>query len=39
MSFMGWADTGMAKRYQHVTVQVRKDVATGLEGLLWQRQA
>lgn len=27
MSIMGWSDSGMAKRYQHLTAQVRRDVA------------
>jgi integrase len=36
MSVMGWADTGMAKRYQHVTGQVRRDVAEQLDCLLWR---
>ena len=36
MSLMGWADPGMAKRYQHVTAQVRRDVATRLDDLLWR---
>jgi integrase len=35
MSLMGWADTGMAKRYQHVTDQVRLDIAGRVGGLLW----
>jgi integrase len=35
MSLMGWADTGMAKRYQHVTNHVRQDVALRIDGLLW----
>lgn len=35
MSLMGWADTGMAKRCQHVTGQVRRDVARRVGGLLW----
>ena len=39
MSLMGWADTGMARRYQHVTQGVREDVAAKLDHLLWQQQA
>jgi integrase len=35
MSLMGWADTGMAKRYQHVTGQIRRDVAQQVDGMLW----
>jgi hypothetical protein len=33
---MGWADTGMAKRYQHVTIRVRRDVAERVGNLLWR---
>jgi integrase len=39
MSIMGWSDSGMAKRYQHLTAQVRRDVATRVGGLLWQLPA
>jgi integrase len=35
MALMGWADTGMAKRYQHVTSRVRRDIARQVGGLLW----
>jgi hypothetical protein len=27
MGIMGWSDSGMARRYQHVTAQVRRDIA------------
>jgi integrase len=36
MGIMGWSDSGMTKRYQHLTAQVRRDVATRVGGLLWQ---
>jgi integrase len=36
MSLMGWADTGMAKRYHQVTGQIREDIALRLDGLLWR---
>jgi integrase len=39
MSLMGWADTGMAKRYQHVTGQVRRNVAERVGNLLWSAGA
>lgn len=36
MGIMGWSDSGMTKRYQHLTARVQKDVATRVGGLLWQ---
>lgn len=39
MGLMGWADTGMAKRYQHLTAEVRGDVARRIGGLLWSDPA
>ncbi|MGQ0846132.1 MAG: tyrosine-type recombinase/integrase [Sporichthyaceae bacterium] len=35
MGIMGWSDTGMAARYQHITGAVRRDVAQQVNGLLW----
>jgi integrase len=35
MGLMGWANTAMAARYQHITPRVRTDVATLVGGLLW----
>ena len=35
MDAMGWATTAMAKRYQHITAPVRRDIATRVGGLLW----
>jgi integrase len=36
MDVMGWATTGMAARYQHVTDPVRADIAERVGGLIWQ---
>ncbi|GAA0439436.1 site-specific integrase [Actinoplanes capillaceus] len=35
MGIMGWSNSAMAKRYQHITEQVRRDVAARVGGLLW----
>jgi integrase len=35
MGIMGWSNSAMAKRYQHITEQVRRDVAERVGGLLW----
>lgn len=35
MGLMGWADSSMAKRYQHITQQVRQDIAERVDGLIW----
>ncbi|GAB1695050.1 tyrosine-type recombinase/integrase [Krasilnikovia sp. M28-CT-15] len=39
MGIMGWSNSAMAKRYQHITEQVRRDVAERVGGLLWQAPA
>lgn len=36
MDFMGWSNTAMATRYQHVTAVLRNDIAKRLSGFLWQ---
>lgn len=36
MGVMGWANTAMAARYQHIVAAVRRDVATRVDGLLWE---
>jgi integrase len=36
MGIMGWSDSGMAKRYQHLTAQIRHDIAKQVGGLLWE---
>jgi integrase len=38
MGIMGWSNSAMAKRYQHITEQVRRDVAERVGGLLWNIQ-
>jgi integrase len=39
MDIMGWSDTAMAKRYQHVTDKVRPDIAKRVGGLVWEAAA
>ncbi|GGN74069.1 site-specific integrase [Actinoplanes lobatus] len=36
MDVMGWATTGMAARYQHVSDPVRANIADRVGGLIWQ---
>lgn len=36
MGVMGWSNTAMAARYQHIIAAIRRDVATSVGGLLWQ---
>ncbi len=36
MGVMGWSNTAMAARYQHITTAVRRDVAERIGGLLWR---
>jgi integrase len=35
MGLMGWSDSAMAKRYQHMTAEIRHDIAKRVSGLLW----
>jgi integrase len=35
MDCMGWSNTAMAKRYQHVTAVLRRDIASRLDAYLW----
>lgn len=35
MGLMGWSNTAMAARYQHLTTPVRRDIAARLGGLIW----
>jgi len=35
MGVMGWSNTAMAARYQHMTSTIRRDVAHRVGGLLW----
>jgi integrase len=37
MDLMGWSHTAMTLRYQHVSGQVRHDIAAQVGGLLWAR--
>jgi integrase len=39
MDVMGWATTGMAARYQHVSDPVRADIADRVGGLIWKAPA
>jgi hypothetical protein len=36
MAMMGWSSTSMRKRYQHITEQLRRDVADQLNGYFWK---
>ncbi|MGH3686256.1 MAG: tyrosine-type recombinase/integrase [Pseudonocardiaceae bacterium] len=36
MAIMGWSNTAMAARYQHIIAAIRRDVATSVGGLLWK---
>ncbi len=36
MGIMGWSNTAMAARYQHLTAPVRRDVAERVGSLLWK---
>lgn len=36
MGLMGWSDSGMGVRYQHLTTEVRRDIAKQVGGLIWQ---
>jgi integrase len=38
MEFMGWSNSSMAKRYQHVTAVLRQDVARQINGLFWGKE-
>jgi integrase len=35
MGVMGWSSTSMTKRYQHLTDQIRTDIAKRVGGLIW----
>ena len=36
MGVMGWSNTAMAARYQHVTATIQRDIATRVGGLIWR---
>jgi integrase len=38
MSVMGWSNTTMAARYQHLTATIHADIASRVGSLLWQSQ-
>jgi integrase len=35
MGLMGWTDSARTRRYQHITRQVRRDIADRLGVLIW----
>jgi integrase len=35
MDIMGWSSSSMARRYQHVTAEIRRDIARRVGGLIW----
>ncbi len=39
MGVTGWATTGMAARYQHMTDPIRADIARRVGGLMWKAAA
>ena len=39
MDCMGWSNSAMAKRYQHVTAVLRVDIAQRLGAFLWDERA
>jgi integrase len=39
MGVMGWPNTAMAARYQHVTSAIQRDGASRVGGLIWQANA
>jgi len=39
MAIMGWSNTAMAARYQHIIAAIRRDVANSVGGLLWKPAA
>ena len=36
MGVMGWSNTAMAARYQHITAAIQRDIADRVGGLIWQ---
>jgi hypothetical protein len=36
MGVMGWLNTAMAARYQHLTTAIQRDIASRVGGLIWQ---
>jgi hypothetical protein len=35
MGMMGWSSSSMARRYQHITEPIRRDIARRVGGLIW----
>jgi integrase len=35
MGLMGWSNSSMATRYQHLTPDLRRDIARQVDELLW----
>ncbi len=36
MGLMGWSNNAMTTRYQHLTPDLRRDIADQVNGLLWE---
>jgi integrase len=36
MEIVGWSSSSMARRYQHVTAAIRRDIARRVGGLIWE---
>ena len=36
MGLMGWSNNTMTTRYQHLTPDLRRDIAEQVDGLLWE---
>ena len=36
MGIMGWSNSTMASRYQHLTAEIRRDIAYRVGGLIWE---
>lgn len=39
IGIMGWSNSSMTTRYQHITAQVRRDIARRVGGLLWEPES
>jgi hypothetical protein len=38
MEIMGWASSTMAKRYQHMTTKIGRDITRQVGGVIWQTE-
>ena len=36
MGLMGWSNTALAARYQHLTTAIQRDIKSRVGGLIWQ---